>query len=52
MLSYITVGANDLPSSGRFYAAILTPLGYEKKEAENSFGQVQRPRCRACHQTI
>jgi hypothetical protein len=37
MLSYITVGANDLPSSGRFYTAILTPLGYEKKEAENSF---------------
>lgn len=35
MLSYIMVGANDLPSSGRFYTAILTPLGYEKKEAAN-----------------
>ncbi|MEQ8393627.1 VOC family protein [Thalassobaculum sp.] len=32
MLSYITVGANDVPRSGRFYAAILIPLGYEKKE--------------------
>ena len=35
MLSYITVGANDVPRSGRFYTAILTPLGYEKKEAAN-----------------
>jgi hypothetical protein len=32
MLSYITVGANDLPRSGRFYAAILIPLGYNKRE--------------------
>ncbi|EDP62418.1 hypothetical protein BAL199_29560 [alpha proteobacterium BAL199] len=32
MLSYITVGANDVPRSGRFYAAILVPLGYEKME--------------------
>jgi hypothetical protein len=36
MLSYITVGANDVPRSGRFYTAILTPLGYEKKEAANA----------------
>lgn len=35
MLSYITVGANDVPRSGRFYAAILIPLGYAKKEAAN-----------------
>jgi hypothetical protein len=35
MLSYITVGANDVPRSGRFYTAILTPLGYEKREAAN-----------------
>lgn len=33
MLGYITVGANDVPRSGRFYAAILTPLGYAAKEA-------------------
>ncbi|MBR0659015.1 VOC family protein [Neoroseomonas oryzicola] len=32
MLGYITVGANDLPRSGRFYAAILVPLGYQKEE--------------------
>jgi len=35
MLSYITVGANDVRLSGRFYTAILTPLGYEKKEVPN-----------------
>jgi len=28
MLSYITIGADDLPRSGRFYAAVLVPLGY------------------------
>ena len=33
MLSYITVGANDVAASGRFYTAVLTPLGYEKKES-------------------
>ena len=33
MLSYIMVGANDVPRSGRFYAAILTPLGYERKDS-------------------
>ena len=32
MLSYITVGANDVVPSGSFYTAILTPLGYDKKE--------------------
>ncbi|MEO1543196.1 MAG: hypothetical protein AAFR75_04160 [Pseudomonadota bacterium] len=32
MLSYIRIGANDIPLSGRFYTAILTPLGYRKKE--------------------
>lgn len=30
MLSDITLGANDLASSERFYAAILGPIGYEK----------------------
>ena len=28
MLSYLTIGANDLARSGQFYAAILAPLGY------------------------
>ncbi|MCC6717646.1 MAG: VOC family protein [Acetobacteraceae bacterium] len=33
MPGYITVGANDLQRSGRFYTAILTPLGYTKEES-------------------
>jgi len=33
MLSYLTIGANDVPSSGRFYAAVLVPLGYEMQES-------------------
>lgn len=36
MLSYIMIGANDLPGSGRFYSAILTPLGYEQADAGNA----------------
>ena len=32
MLSYITVGANDVTLSGRFYTAILIPLGYQRKD--------------------
>ncbi len=35
MLSYIRIGANDIPLSGRFYTAILTPLGYRKREVPN-----------------
>jgi catechol 2,3-dioxygenase-like lactoylglutathione lyase family enzyme len=35
MLGYVTVGANDLSSSERFYAAILMPLGYGKKVGPN-----------------
>ena len=35
MLSYVMVGTNDLPRSRQFYTAILTPLGYERKEAED-----------------
>lgn len=38
MPGYITVGANDVPRSGRFYAAILTPLGYAKTEAADAVG--------------
>jgi len=30
MLSYITIGANDIPRSERFYTAVLVPLGYER----------------------
>lgn len=36
MLSYIMIGADDLPGSGRFYSAILTPLGYEQQNPGNA----------------
>jgi hypothetical protein len=36
MLSYVTVGVNDILRAGRFYGAILTLLGYEKKEAADA----------------
>jgi catechol 2,3-dioxygenase-like lactoylglutathione lyase family enzyme len=38
MLSYITIGAIDVPRSGRFYTAILTPLGYEREESADGIG--------------
>ena len=34
MLSYMTIGANDIPASERFYTAVLVPLGYEKTEQQ------------------
>jgi catechol 2,3-dioxygenase-like lactoylglutathione lyase family enzyme len=34
MLGYITIGANDIARSVRFYDAILLPLGYRKQEGE------------------
>ncbi len=36
MLSYVTIGANDIQRSERFYSAILCPLGYERKEEPNA----------------
>lgn len=35
MLSYLTIGANDIPRSERFYTAVLVPLGYEKAEQKD-----------------
>jgi catechol 2,3-dioxygenase-like lactoylglutathione lyase family enzyme len=35
MLGYLTIGANDLPRSERFYTAVLAPLGYAKVEQED-----------------
>lgn len=35
MLSYLTIGANDIPRSARFYTAVLVPLGYEKSEQKD-----------------
>jgi hypothetical protein len=46
MLSYITVGANDVPLSGRFYTAILTPLGYEKNDVAKG-SNLPRKTCQA-----
>lgn len=34
MLDYFTIGANDVVASGRFYYALLLPLGYEKQAGE------------------
>jgi len=34
MLSYTMIGSNDLSASGRFYNAILLPLGYEVERWE------------------
>lgn len=34
MLGYITIGANDLKTSGRFYDTLLVPLGYQKDIGE------------------
>lgn len=34
MLGYLTIGANDLAQSARFYDAVLLPLGYRKQEGE------------------
>jgi catechol 2,3-dioxygenase-like lactoylglutathione lyase family enzyme len=36
MLSYITIGANDIPRSERFYSAVLVPLGYDKAVQEDA----------------
>lgn len=38
MLSYLSIGANDIEISGRFYAALLKPLGYEQMRTERHFG--------------
>jgi catechol 2,3-dioxygenase-like lactoylglutathione lyase family enzyme len=34
MLSYLTIGANDLAASSRFYDAILLPLGYSRRDVK------------------
>ena len=32
MLGYVILGANDMKASGRFYSALLEPLGYGRRE--------------------
>ena len=34
MLNYVTIGANDVDLSARFYDALLFPLGYERQSGE------------------
>jgi len=34
MLSYLTIGANDLAASVRFYDAVLIPLGYSRGDGK------------------
>lgn len=34
MLGYVTIGADDIERSGRFYDALLLPLGYERQVGE------------------
>jgi catechol 2,3-dioxygenase-like lactoylglutathione lyase family enzyme len=36
MLGYLTIGANDIPRSERFYTAVLGPLGYERVAQEDA----------------
>src|SRR5260221_4839864 len=36
MLSYVIVGANDIPGLERFYTAVLEPLGYDKTEQKDA----------------
>jgi len=37
MLSYLYIGANDVNASGRFYDAVLSPLGYETELADGQY---------------
>lgn len=37
MLSYVYIGANDVEASGRFYDAVLAPLGYEKEFGDDQY---------------
>jgi catechol 2,3-dioxygenase-like lactoylglutathione lyase family enzyme len=37
MIGYITIGANDSEASGRFYDAVLTCCGYERKFADTGW---------------
>lgn len=46
MLTYVTLGSNDLEASGRFYDAVLAPLGYVRlatKAHEIGYGRPAAP---------
>ncbi|WP_297103787.1 VOC family protein [uncultured Devosia sp.] len=38
MFSHVTVGSNDLERAGRFYDAVLRPLGLRRREVEPDGG--------------
>lgn len=40
MISYVTVGADDIAAAKRFYGAILTPLGYGVTEGPEGLSYV------------
>lgn len=49
MLLYITLGTNDIESAGRFYDAVLPPLGYRRQrysEEEIGYAADGDIRCR------
>lgn len=45
MISYVTVGADDIPRAKRFYSAFLPALGYELEEGLEglSYALAERP---------
>ena len=40
MFSHVTLGADDLDAAGRFYDALLIPLGLERREVKPDGGAV------------
>lgn len=35
MLDHVSIGASDLARAGRFYDAVLAPLGYRRRQADD-----------------
>lgn len=45
MISYITLGSNNLETSGRFYDAVMAPLGYARlASSDNELGYGAPPK--------
>jgi len=40
MISYVTIGADDIAQAKRFYSALLPPLGYDLKEGPEGLSYV------------
>jgi catechol 2,3-dioxygenase-like lactoylglutathione lyase family enzyme len=45
MLSYLTIGTNDIRRAERFYTAVLGPLGYKKTEEEEGLAYTLAETC-------